>query len=60
MGSKFRYGFDKVLGTQNHPALRLTSSHCVLCLNPIKDIFNIVFILIHTLAYNMASIILKI
>ena len=34
--SEFRYGFGKVLGTQNCPTLGLASSHCILCLNPIK------------------------
>ena len=43
MGSEFRYGFGKVLGTQNHPTLGLASSHCILCLNPIKCILNIAF-----------------
>ena len=51
MSLEFSYGFGKVLGTQNNPTLGLASSHCVLCLNPIKGIFNIVSILIHTLAY---------
>jgi len=63
MGSKFRYGFVKVLGTQNRLTLGLASSLYVLCINPIKDIFNIVFILTYTLAYikpyNMALIIPK-
>ena len=40
MGSKLRYGLRKVLGTQNHPTLRLASHHCVLCLNPIKGTLN--------------------
>ena len=43
MGSEFKYDFGKVLGTQNRPTLRFASSHCVLCLNPIKGIFNIAF-----------------
>ena len=43
MGLELRYGFRKVLGTQNCPTLRLASSHCVLCLNPIKGTLNIVF-----------------
>ena len=42
MGSKFRYGDGKVLGTQPHPTYELTSTHCVLHLNLIKDMFNIV------------------
>jgi len=42
MGSEFRYGFGKVLGTQDHQTLGLASTHCVLCLNPIKSVFNIV------------------
>ena len=43
MGSEFRYGFEKVLGTQNRPTVGLTSSHGVLCLNPIKGKLNIAF-----------------
>ena len=42
MSLKLRYGFEKVLGTQNRPTLRLASSYCVLCLNPIKGTLNIV------------------
>ena len=48
IGLEFMYSFGKVLGTQNYPALGLISSHCILCLNPIKGTFNIVFILSHT------------
>ncbi|KAL4619838.1 hypothetical protein ACB092_06G109700 [Castanea dentata] len=33
MGLEFRYVLGKVLGTQDRPTLRLTSHHCVLCLN---------------------------
>ena len=51
IGLELRYGLGKVLGTQNRPNLRLTSSHCVLCLYPIKGTLNIVSILTHTLAY---------
>ena len=51
MGSKLRYSLRKVLGTQNHPTLRLASSHCVLCLNPIKGTFNFASILTHTPSY---------
>ena len=51
MDSDLRYGLGKVLETQNRPTLRLVSSHCVLCLNPIKGTFNIASILTHTLAY---------
>lgn len=51
MGSELRYGLRKVLGIQYHPTLRLASSYCVLCLNPIKGTFNIASILTHTLAY---------
>ena len=47
MGFGLRYGLGKVLGTQNRPTLRLTFSHCVLCLKSIKGILNIV-ILTHT------------
>ena len=59
MSLELRYGFGKVLGTQNRLTLRLTSHHCVLCLNPIKGIINIV-ILTHThtstcLTFNMKS-----
>ena len=43
MGSKFRYGFGKVLGTQNRPIVGLTSFYGVLCLNPIKGKLNIAF-----------------
>ena len=43
MGLEFRYGYRKVLGTQNRPTLGLASSHCILCLNPIKYILNIAF-----------------
>ena len=41
MGSKFRYGLGKVLGTQNRPSRGLVFTHCVLHLNPIKGTFNI-------------------
>jgi len=51
MSSELRYGLGKVLGTQNRPILRLAFSHCVLCLNPIEDIFNIVSILTCMLAF---------
>ena len=40
MGSEFRYILRKVLGTQDHPTLRLASHHCVLRLNLDKIIFN--------------------
>ena len=43
MGLEFRYGFGKVLGTQNHPTHGSTSSHCVLHLNLITGMSNIVF-----------------
>ena len=36
-------GFGKALGTKNRLTLGLTSSHCVLCLNPIKCTLNIAF-----------------
>ena len=44
IGSELRYDLGKALGTQNHPTLRLASSHYVLCLNLIKGIFNIVIL----------------
>ena len=40
MGLEFRYALGKVLGTQDHPTLRLVSHHCVLHLNLIESIFN--------------------
>ena len=58
MSSKLRNGLGKVLGTQNRPTLRLAFPYCVLCLNPIKDIFNILSILTHSsihLTINIAS-----
>ena len=60
IGLKLRYGLEKVLGTQNCPTLKLTSSHCILCLNPIKGTLNIVILNSHThtnihLTINMAS-----
>ena len=48
MGSELKYGLGKVLSIQNCLTLRLAFSHCVLCLNPIKGILNIVFMLTHT------------
>ena len=65
MDLEFRYDFGKVLGTQNHSTYGLASSHCVLHLNLIKGMFNIVFYThthTHTnmhLKINMASNILK-
>ena len=59
MGSKLRYSLGNVLNTQNCPTLRLASSHCVLCLNPIKDTLNILtytYTSIH-LTINITSII---
>ena len=41
MDSEFRYDFGKVLSTQNYPTHRSASTHCVLRLNLIKDMFNI-------------------
>ena len=35
IGLELRYGLGKVLGTQNHPTLRLASHHYVLYLNQI-------------------------
>ena len=49
MSSELRYSLGNVLGTQNHPTLRLASFHCVLHPNPIKGMFNIVY-LTHTRA----------
>ena len=59
MGLELRYSLRKVLSIQNCSTLRLASSHCVLCFNPIKGTLNIV-ILTHThtsihLTINMAS-----
>ena len=56
---EFRYGDGKVLGTQPHPTHGSASTQCVLRLNLIKDIFNIVILNSHThtsihLAINMA------
>ena len=48
IGSELRYGLGKALGTQNHPTLRLASSHCVLCLNLIKGTLKIVILNSHT------------
>ena len=47
MGSEFRFVLGKVLGTQDHPTLRLASDHCVLHHNLDKIIFN-TCILTHT------------
>ena len=43
MGLEFKYGFGKVLGTQNRLTLGLAFSHCILCLNPAKGILNSAF-----------------
>ena len=40
---EFRYEVGKVLGTQPHLTRGSTSTHCVPNLNPIKDIFNMLF-----------------
>ena len=48
MGSKFRYGLGKVLGTQNYPTCGSASIYCVLCLNPIKGTFNMAYKHTHT------------
>jgi len=40
MGSEFGYVLRKVLGTQDHPTLRLASYHCVLHLNLNEIMFN--------------------
>ena len=65
MGLEFKYGDGKVLGTQPHPTYGLASNHCVLRLNLIEGLFNIV-IYTHThthtsihLVINMTSIIQK-
>ena len=39
---KFRYGDEKMLGTQPHQTRGSTFTHCVLHFNPIKGTFNIV------------------
>ena len=41
MCPEFRYGDEKMLGTQSHPTCDSTSIHYVLRLNLIKDTFNI-------------------
>ena len=41
---EFRYGDEKVLDTQPHLTCGLTSTHCVPCLNSIKDTLNIVIL----------------
>ena len=51
IGSELRYNLGKVLGTQNYPTLKLASSHCVLCFNPIEGTLNIASITTHTLAF---------
>ena len=45
----------RYLGTQNRLTLGLASSYCVLCLNPIKGIFNTVSILTHTHTHTHTS-----
>ena len=42
MSLELRYSLENVLGTQYCLTLRLASSHCVLCLNPIKGTLNII------------------
>ena len=54
MGSEFRHGNEKVLGTQPHPTRGSTSSYCVLHLNLIKGMFNIVSYT-HTHTHKYAS-----
>ena len=44
MCPKFRYGDEKVLGTQPNPTRGLAFTHCILRLNLIKSIFNIVIL----------------
>ena len=41
---EFRYGNRKVLGTQPHLTCGSAPTHCVPCLNPIKDTLNIVIL----------------
>ena len=41
MSLEFRYGLEKVLGTQNYPTHWSASTHCVLHLNSIKSTFDI-------------------
>ena len=49
---KFRYGFEKVLDTQNRLTHESVSTHYVLHLNLIKSILNIAFYThTHTLTY---------
>ena len=50
MRSEFMYGDGKVLDTQPHPTHGSAYSHCILRLNFIKDLFNIV-IYTHTYTY---------
>ena len=59
MGSEFRYVLGKVLSTQNCPTLRLSSHHCVLCFNLIKNMFN-TYIYTHTHTHTHTSIHLSI
>ena len=49
---EFRYALGKVLGTQDHPTLRLVSYRCVLYLNLTKSTLNTcIYTHTHTLAY---------
>ena len=48
--TNLRYGDAKELCTQSHPARGSASTHCVPSLNFVKDIFNMLFELTHTLA----------
>ena len=54
MGSEFRYEDGKVFGTQPHLTCGSTSSYCVLHLNLIKGLFNIV-IYTHTHTHQHTS-----
>ena len=57
MGSEFRYVLGKVLSTQNCPTLRLSSHHCVLCFNLIKNMFNTyIYTHTHTHTHTLAYI----
>jgi len=54
--SKFRYGNEKVLGTQHYPTRESASTHCVLHLNLVKDILNTCITKSHTHTHTLAYI----
>ena len=61
IGLEFRYALRKVLSTQDHLTLMLTSHHYVLCLNPSKNYLNTCILNSHThtnmhLTNNMTSL----